>query len=107
MITYSINNPEAKEDAIKTDKKDKESETTASNSKAAKPAVKFDSIIFEVLNEKNELIRTIKQKAPKENGVHRMYWSLNEKGKQRPSRRKAGKILQSLEALQFYLETIL
>ena len=78
MITYSINNPEPK----------KEAKTTTS--KEAKPAVKFDSIIFEVFNEKNELIRTIKQKAPKENGVHRMYWSMNEKGKQRPSRRKAG-----------------
>jgi len=53
--------------------------------------VKYDSIFLNVFNDKNELIRSIKQKAPKENGVHRMYWYLGEKGKQRPSRRKAKK----------------
>ena len=25
------------------------------------------------------LIRTLKQKAPKENGIHRMYWDLSER----------------------------
>jgi hypothetical protein len=89
MITYSINNPETKETAIKADKKQHDTETTAS--KKEKPPIKYDSIIFEVFNAKNELIRTIKQKAPKENGVHRMYWSMNEKGKQRPSRKKSRK----------------
>ncbi|MEX1381848.1 MAG: hypothetical protein AB1Z17_00485, partial [Lutibacter sp.] len=86
MITYSKTNPQTKKTTIKTDKKKKGSETTAS--KGEKPPITFDSIIFEVFNDKNELIRTIKQKAPKENGVHRMYWYMNEKGKQRPSRRK-------------------
>jgi len=70
MITYSINKPE------EIDTKTEEKET-----------VKFDSIVFEVFNVKNEKIRTIKKKAPKENGVHRMYWYMNEKGKSRPSRR--------------------
>jgi len=32
------------------------------------------------------LIRTLKQKAPKETGFHRTYWSLSEKGVERPSR---------------------
>ena len=89
MITYSINNLETKKAPIKEEKKKKNIKTAAS--KEAKPPIKYDSIIFEVFNDKNELIRTIKQKAPKENGVHRMYWSMNEKGKQRPSRRKPRK----------------
>ena len=89
MITYSINNPETNKTAIKDDKKKKSTEKTAS--KEEKPSIKYDSIIFEVFNDKNKLIRTIKQKAPKENGVHRMYWYMDEKGKQRPSRRKPSK----------------
>jgi len=91
MITYSINKPEDKKEAIKEDKKKKDSKKKDETvtAKEEKPAVKYDSIIFEVFNDKNELIRTIKEKAPKENGVHRMYWYMREKGKQRPSRRKA------------------
>ncbi|MBL4626973.1 MAG: hypothetical protein JKY00_02850 [Roseicyclus sp.] len=59
--------------------------------KSEKPTIKFDSIFFEVYNSKNELIRSIKKKAPKENGVHRMYWRLGEKGKRGPSRKKVKK----------------
>jgi hypothetical protein len=43
---------------------------------------------MEVFNAKNEKIRTIKQKAPEENGVSRMTWSMTEKGVRRPSREK-------------------
>ncbi|GGK36591.1 MULTISPECIES: WD40/YVTN/BNR-like repeat-containing protein [Flavobacteriaceae] len=89
MITYSINNPVSQKEPVKTNKKKKNTETT--NSKGEKPPIKYDSIIFEVFNDQNYLIRTIKQKAPKENGVHRLYWYMNEKGKQRPSRRKLRK----------------
>jgi len=91
MITYSINKPagsDKKEDA-KNDKKKKSNEKVAT--KGGKPAVKFDSIYFEVYNDNNERIRSIKTKVPKENGVHRMYWYLDEKGKSRPSRRLAKK----------------
>ena len=89
IITYSINNPETKKIAVQTEKKIKETNTVLS--KEEKPAIKFDSIIFQVFNADNKLIRTIKQKAPKENGIHKIYWSLNEKGKQRPSRSKPRK----------------
>ncbi|SNR66403.1 WD40/YVTN/BNR-like repeat-containing protein [Lutibacter flavus] len=91
MITYSINNPEHKKETKTASKKEKKSKKAAKTveAKSEKPAVKYDSIIFQVFNDKNELIRTIKRKAPEENGVHRMYWYLGEKGKQRPSRRKA------------------
>ncbi len=55
--------------------------------KSEKPIVKFDSIFFEVYNAKNELIRSLKNEAPKENGVHRMYWGMDEKGQRGPSRK--------------------
>ena len=46
---------------------------------------KGDSISLEIFDG-DRLIRTLKQKAPKEKGLHRMYWGLNEKGVSRPSR---------------------
>ena len=89
MITYSINKPAGADKKETETKKKKNSKESAEKmaSKGEKPAVKFDSIIFEVFNDKNETIRTVKKKAPKENGVHRMYWYMDEKGKSRPSRR--------------------
>ncbi|MDP3314355.1 hypothetical protein [Lutibacter sp.] len=89
MITYIINTPESakkKDDSDSKNSKEKSSEKTAV--KGEKPAVKFDSIFFEVFNVNNELIRSIKTKAPKENGAHRIYWGLEEKGERGPSRRK-------------------
>ncbi|MCD6543641.1 MAG: hypothetical protein J7K34_03955 [Flavobacteriaceae bacterium] len=77
MISYVINKPEKKED-IKTSDKEKN---------VSKKAKKSDSLVLNVYNLKNELIRTLKQKAPKENGFHRMYWYMNEKGVKRPSRK--------------------
>ena len=93
MITYSINNPDSgkKEEASpEKDKKSKKSEEKIAV-KGEKPAVKFDSIFFEVFNTKNERIRSIKKKTPEKNGLHRMYWYMDEKGKSRPSRRLAKK----------------
>jgi len=89
MITYSINSPEIKKPEIKeTDKKMKsKSSVIASEAKSEKPEVKFDSIFFQVYNDKNELIRSISSKAPKENGLHRLFWNLDEKGKRGPSRK--------------------
>ena len=94
MITYSINKPEVKkaeESSIKKKKKSKTATSKIAEAKSEKPAIKFDSIFFEVYNSKNELIRSLKNKAPKENGVHRMYWGMDEKGKRGPSRRIAKK----------------
>ena len=79
MITYSINKP----DTTKT--------STLKSKSSKKPAVKFDSIFFEFYNDKLELIRTITKKAPKENGLHKLYWQLGEKGKRGPSRKKIKK----------------
>lgn len=90
MITYSINKPELKkteEPSEKTKKKSKKADSITTEIKSEKPVVKFDSIFFEVYNSKNKLIRSLKNKAPKENGVHRMYWGMDEKGKRGPSRK--------------------
>jgi photosystem II stability/assembly factor-like uncharacterized protein/flagellin-like hook-associated protein FlgL len=70
MISYSINKPESDK---KSDKKKK------------------DSITLKVYNANNKLIRTLKQKVPKENGLHRTYWGLSEKGVRRPSRKEVKK----------------
>ncbi|CAL2076318.1 VPS10 domain-containing protein [Tenacibaculum sp. 190524A02b] len=67
ILSYSINKP--KKSTIKKD-------TTS---------VKYDSIKFEFFD-KNRLIRTIKRKAPKENGIHRLVWNMTEKGIVKPSR---------------------
>ncbi|NNC70302.1 MAG: hypothetical protein HKN90_05700 [Flavobacteriaceae bacterium] len=77
MVSYSIYKPDSKEkDAVQRDAK-----------KA--PKKKSDSLTVKIYNSGNTLIRTLKQKAPSENGMHRMYWDLTEKGVRRPSRRKA------------------
>jgi photosystem II stability/assembly factor-like uncharacterized protein len=94
MITYSINKPKSKtkkEPLTKKKTKNSKKKEKIAEVKTEKPVVKFDSIFFEVYDSKNELIRSIKKKAPKENGVHRMYWRLGEKGKRGPSRRKTKK----------------
>ncbi len=91
-ITYSINTPvTAAKKEENTSKKKKSLKDKKKPVKPKKPLVKFDSIFFQVFNPNNQLIRTIKTKAPKENGLHKLYWYLNEKGVQRLSRKKAKK----------------
>ncbi|MEO0555635.1 MAG: hypothetical protein AAF149_20690 [Bacteroidota bacterium] len=97
MLSYIVNKPEEKEEVVKEEpvKKSKRKK------KAAKPEPKpvedevekedkisYDSLTLEVFNGSGDLIRTIKRKAPKEKGLNRMYWGLEEKGQRRPSRRK-------------------
>ena len=93
MITYSINVPESKpSDALENKRSKKKKKNKSDNTEetsAKKPLVKFDTIHFQVLNDNNVLLRSFKQKAPKENGIYRLYWGMDEKGVQRPSRRKA------------------
>ncbi len=98
MISYVVTLPEKEEK--------KESEPTASKGrkkkKAAEPAVeessdgegeekvKFDSLTIEIFKG-DEVIRTIKTKAPKESGLQRMSWNMREQGVQRPSRRTSSR----------------
>ncbi|MFM8743165.1 MAG: hypothetical protein ACKODM_07565, partial [Cytophagales bacterium] len=101
IISYVINKPEEKKEEKKVDdkkddkktdsKKDAKPEPKKDESKDKKddkPKVKYDSLTLEVFNAKGEKIRTIKQKAPEDNGLNRMTWELNEKGSRQPSREK-------------------
>ncbi len=47
--------------------------------------IKWDSVKFDIY-EGTRLIRTLKRKTPKESGIHKFTWSMNEKGVARPSR---------------------
>jgi hypothetical protein len=80
-ISYYINRPVAKKTVTK-----KKSKKDIKKNIAEKSKVKWDSIKLEIFDG-NRLIRTLKQKAPKRNGVHKMYWYLREKGVSGPSRR--------------------
>ena len=68
-----------KKDQPKTDKKEDQSEKDASK-------VKWDSLTLK-LYDGSRLIRTLKRKAPKENGLQRWTWFMDESGVDRPSRR--------------------
>jgi len=103
MISYSTFREKKKEDKEDTDtkskkKKNKKGKTTVpSKDDSSEPAVvkkdkkdKNDTIYVSIYNDKNELIRSLTQKH-KENGLHRMYWRMNEKGVRRPSRKEPRK----------------
>jgi len=74
-ISYYINKP----------KKEKTTAKKDVSSSADENKIKYDSIKLEVFNG-DQLIRTLKQKVPKENGIHKMYWFMSEKGVARASR---------------------
>ena len=80
MISYLVNLPNKEE---KSEKEEEEEEKE--DSKEEK--VSYDSLQFQVFKGE-ELIRTIKMKAPKASGIHRMYWRMDEAGERWPSRRK-------------------
>jgi hypothetical protein len=96
MISYSVfreKKTEAKEEVgskkKKKSKKDKTiSDDTAKVDKDKK--AKNDTIYVSIYNDKNELIRSLTKKY-KKNGLHRMYWYMNEKGVRRPSRNEPRK----------------
>ncbi len=88
LITYSINRPEKeeKEEPEKGKKKKGKGEPGTDEEKEDEPEIKYDSVTFEVFNADNEVIRTIRRKAPKENGFHRFTWGMEEKGVKRMRR---------------------
>jgi photosystem II stability/assembly factor-like uncharacterized protein len=95
MLTYVINKPEEKKEEpaaksaeVKTDKKT-DAVTKPEPKKEDKPKIKYDSLTLEVFNASNIKIRTIKQKAPDDNGVNRTTWAMTQKGVRNPSREKA------------------
>lgn len=90
MLTYLINKPEDKKvqapAGTKKKGKKKTSVVEVPESKEEEK-VAYDSIHIHLYNDANALIRTLKFKAPKENGMHRTYWNMDEKGIDRPSRK--------------------
>ncbi|MBL4605395.1 MAG: hypothetical protein JKY02_06995 [Flavobacteriaceae bacterium] len=93
MISYYINRPEVKKEKDETKGKKKKRRRGKKNKKVEEPKIKkeenkikWDSIKLEIYDG-TRLIRTLKRKAPKENGIHRTYWFMDEKGVARPSRR--------------------
>ena len=70
MISYFVGLPKVDKKATKKKKED----------------VKYDSIKLEIFDDATQ-IRTLKFKAPKESGVHKITWYLREKGVARASRR--------------------
>ncbi|WP_273567306.1 WD40/YVTN/BNR-like repeat-containing protein [Maribacter halichondriae] len=90
MITYFIKEGKKKEDKKDTDDAKKESvekDSTAMNDKKELTGVqKKDSVQFDFYDG-NRLIRTLKYKTPEKAGFHRIYWNMDEKGPDRPSRK--------------------
>ncbi len=84
LLTYVINKPEEEktepEDGGKSKKSRKDKSDAEEKTEEEGPKIKYDSIKVEIFNAGGDLIRTLKQKAPDKNGVHRMSWNLNEKG---------------------------
>ncbi|NER14123.1 hypothetical protein GWK08_11775 [Leptobacterium flavescens] len=80
MITYYLNKPKAEKKEGDKEKKKEEKEDEAAEKK-----VKWDSLKLDIYDG-TRLIRTLKRKAPKKNGFHRIYWGMDEKGPNRPSR---------------------
>jgi photosystem II stability/assembly factor-like uncharacterized protein len=84
MITYYLK--KGKKDMVKTKKDYSEKEGEESYKKKMNGVQKKDSVQFDIYDG-NRLIRTLKYKTPKKKGFHRIYWGLNEKGPDRPSRK--------------------
>ena len=97
MLTYVINKPEKEEKDEAPAETGKKKGKKKKKKSAPEPAgddkdedmeeVKYDSLFIEIFNGDEELIRTIKSKAPKENGVQRTYWNMRQKGVFNISRR--------------------
>lgn len=94
MITYylKVGKKKSADNKEEKDSANKESENEEDTSKEDTPKEKLtgvqkkDSIMFQFYNG-DKLIRTIKKKTPEKAGFHRIYWGMDEKGPDRPSRK--------------------
>lgn len=84
MLTYYYKKKEKSKPTGKTEEKPKD-KTEEAKPKEKDGVKSKDSLKFEFFDG-DRLIRTIKIKAPKKTGFHRMYWRMDEKGPARPSR---------------------
>ncbi|TYP97541.1 photosystem II stability/assembly factor-like uncharacterized protein [Tenacibaculum adriaticum] len=82
LVSFYVNKPNTKKEDTQKKKKD----TLNTKEEEEEVSVKWDSIKFDIFDG-NRLIRTIKRKTPKENGIHEEVWFMDEKGIARPSRK--------------------
>lgn len=92
MISYYLNVPEEEkkeetEETGKKRKKRKEEPAEEAPADTLQSKASMDSVMLEIFKENGEQIRTLKWKAPEEDGILRTYWYMNEKGADYPSRR--------------------
>ena len=83
-FSYFINPKDKKEKSPKEDENKEDSEKDSQETEN-KEVIKWDSISLKIYDN-NKLIRTLKQKAPKDKGLHKCTWYMDEKGVDRPSR---------------------
>jgi len=91
MITYYLKEGKKREDKKKDSAEDKDKEvekdsTSSSDKKELTGVQKKDSIQFDFYDG-SRLIRTLKYITPEKAGFHRIYWNMDEKGPERPSRK--------------------
>jgi photosystem II stability/assembly factor-like uncharacterized protein len=91
ILSYYVKIDKKKE--ADTKKEDKKKTDSKSNDKTLKQVqgdstnvVKWDSLTMKIYDG-DRLIRTLKRKAPKESGINKWTWFMDEKGGDRPSRR--------------------
>ena len=80
MLSYFVNPP------VKKDKDSDKEEKANDEDEAEKKEAKKDSL-FLMVYDGERLIRTLKKKVPKEKGIYRWYWYMDEKGVSRPRRK--------------------
>ena len=80
MLSYFVNPP------VKKDKDSNKEEKANDEDEAEKKEAKKDSLTLMVYDGER-LIRTLKKKVPKEKGIYRWYWYMDEKGVSRPRRK--------------------
>ncbi|TKD62587.1 hypothetical protein [Flavobacterium sp. ASW18X] len=86
MLTYFLKEGSKKADkSVKKEEKD-DAEEAATTQKEMTGVQKKDSVQFDIFDG-DRLIRTLKIKTPEKAGFHRLYWNMDEKGPDRPSRK--------------------
>ncbi|MDO5974211.1 VPS10 domain-containing protein [Flavivirga jejuensis] len=88
QISYyvTIDKKEASNDDKEEEEEEDENETLSQVQDDDKNLIKWDSLTMKIYDG-DRLIRTLKQKAPKETGIHKWTWAMNEKGPDRASRK--------------------
>jgi len=81
QLSYYVTIEKKKEDKKNEDLKNKDIDASEKDENS----VKWDSLTMNIYDG-DRLIRTLKQKAPKESGIHKWRWFMDEKGGDRPSR---------------------